>query len=185
MVKSGIFYTFIPGCGRYSFYRIVYLECSQLSLKNWCKDRHLSSRSANQLGHHQSTYYNFYCILNFLYELVSSQILLNVSANSEHPQIILELFITHWVYRIGLSLEELTEKYLERTPGHTHSFVCSLCAKPFHDKTSGKFHLEAKHFPSEGYFCIVCGKHLKTQNSLKCHLYQTHTKEQRDAAKRQ
>jgi len=84
----------------------------------------------------------------------------------------------------GLTLEDLTEKYLERTPGQTHSFACSLCAKPFHDKTSGKFHLEAKHFPSEGYFCSVCGKHLKTQNSLKCHLYQTHTKEQRDAAKR-
>jgi len=84
----------------------------------------------------------------------------------------------------GLTLEDLTEKYLERTPGQTHSFACSLCAKPFHDRTSGKFHLEAKHFPSEGYFCSVCGKHLKTQNSLKCHLYQTHTKEQRDAAKR-
>jgi len=84
----------------------------------------------------------------------------------------------------GLSLEDLTEKYLERTPGQTHSFACSLCGKPFHDKTSGKFHLEAKHFPSEGYYCNICGKHLKTQNSLKCHLYQTHTKEQRDAAKR-
>jgi len=84
----------------------------------------------------------------------------------------------------GLSLEELTEKYLERTPGQTHSFACLICGKPFHDKTSGKFHLEAKHFPSEGYYCNICGKHLKTQNSLKCHLYQTHTKEQRDAAKR-
>jgi len=84
----------------------------------------------------------------------------------------------------GLTLEDLTDKYLERTPGQTHSFACSLCAKPFHDKTSGKFHLEAKHFPSEGYFCSVCGKHLKTQNSLKCHLYQTHSKEQREAAKR-
>ena len=64
------------------------------------------------------------------------------------------------------------------------SFVCLICAKLCQDKTVGKYHLEAKHFPSEeGYFCDVCGKHLKSQNSLKCHLYQTHTKEEREAAK--
>ena len=54
----------------------------------------------------------------------------------------------------------------------------------FRDKTVGKYHLEAKHFPSdEGYFCDVCSKHLKSQNALKCHLYQRHSREERDAAK--
>ena len=83
----------------------------------------------------------------------------------------------------GAPLDQLAEKYLERgAPGG--SFVCLICAKLCQDKTVGKYHLEAKHFPSEeGYFCDVCGKHLKSQNSLKCHLYQTHTKEEREAAK--
>ena len=48
----------------------------------------------------------------------------------------------------------------------------------------GEYHLEAKQFPSdEGYFCGVCSKHLKSQNALKRHLYQRHSREERDAAK--
>ena len=86
----------------------------------------------------------------------------------------------------GTSLEDLAAKYLGRTqpPGSGPSFQCLLCGKLCMDKTGGKYHLEAKHFPSDGgYFCDVCGKHLKSQNALKCHLYQTHSREEREAAK--
>ena len=34
-----------------------------------------------------------------------------------------------------------------------------------------------------GYFCGVCSKHLKSQNALKCYLYQRPSREDRDAAK--
>ena len=54
----------------------------------------------------------------------------------------------------------------------------------FRDKTVGRYHLEAKHFPSdESFFCDVCSKHLKSQNALKCYLYQRPSREDRDAAK--
>ena len=91
----------------------------------------------------------------------------------------------NWSVTPGLSLDSLAEKYLGRSdPGGRSGFVCLICEKVCQDKTAGKYHLEAKHFPSDdGYFCDVCGKHLKSQNALKCHLYQTHTKEERDAAK--
>ena len=50
----------------------------------------------------------------------------------------------------------------------------------------GEYYLEAKHFPSdEGYIliCDVCSKHLESQNALKCHLYQMNSRGERDAAK--
>jgi len=82
----------------------------------------------------------------------------------------------------GSSLDLLADKYLGRNTGGGPAFTCLLCGKACQDKTGGKFHLEAKHFPSD-YHCQVCGRHVKSQNALKCHLYQTHTKEERDAAK--
>ncbi len=53
----------------------------------------------------------------------------------------------------------------------------------FRDNTGAKFHLEALHFPTGGYDCRLCGKHLSTKNSLKCHMYQVHSREERLALK--
>ncbi len=84
------------------------------------------------------------------------------------------------------SLSELSAKYVRKQvqpEDGTPLFSCTICGRTFRDNTGAKYHLEALHFPTGGYDCRLCGKHLSTKNSLKCHMYQVHSREERQALK--
>ena len=64
-------------------------------------------------------------------------------------------------------MEVLAMTYLISEYGH---YTCGICGKILRDRTDGKRHLEAKHFPTDGaYSCNLCGKSMNTVNALKSH----------------
>jgi len=73
---------------------------------------------------------------------------------------------------VNMSLEEACELYLKKVaPGR---IVCTLCGKESPAITNAKYHLEAKHFPTEGYSCEICQKFCKTRHGLSCHMSKHH-----------
>jgi len=73
---------------------------------------------------------------------------------------------------VNMSLEEACDLYLKKVaPGR---IVCTLCGKESPAITNAKYHLEAKHFPTEGYSCEICQKFCKTRHGLSCHMSKHH-----------
>ncbi|XP_058456039.1 zinc finger protein 429-like [Malaya genurostris] len=53
---------------------------------------------------------------------------------------------------------------------------CCLCRRNFHTATKLKNHLALKHYQNDGFYCVVCGKKLRTYPQLREHALRHDTK---------